>query len=104
MTTMNDPSDGINKFGGVGSEPYGPPVPLFKNFDEWLAYGMENSYCGPPVCLTHDGEPLTEEEMEDFEDGGDPCVHMIRPYRDIGERMMVESSHSASVWRRAGWE
>ena len=28
-------------------------------FDEWLKYGMENSFCGPPVCVTHDGEPST---------------------------------------------
>lgn len=77
-----------------------PPM----TFDEWLAYGMENNYCGPPVCLTHDGEPLTEEEMDEFADGGDPCLHVIRPYHDIAERLMVESAHAPSVWRRAGWE
>lgn len=74
------------------------------NFDEWLAYGMENSFCGPPVCITHDGEPMTTEEEDDFEEGHDPCVHMIRPYHDVAERLMVESNHSPSIWRRKGWE
>lgn len=73
-------------------------------FDEWMAYGLENSFCGPPVCITHDGEPLTDEEIAEIEDGGDPCIHLIRPYHDVAERLMVESAHSPSIWRRPGWE
>lgn len=74
------------------------------DFDKWLKMGMDLNYCGPPICITHDGEPYTEEEFEEFDDGGDPCIHMIRPYYDIAERMEVEKNHSASVWRRVGWE
>ena len=40
----------INEHGGVGSEPYGPPKPLIMNFDEWMAYGLENSFCGKRFC------------------------------------------------------
>jgi hypothetical protein len=56
------------------------------------------------VCITHDGEPMTDEEYAEFEEGHDPCIHMIRPYHDVAERLMVESAHSASIWRRPGWE
>jgi len=94
----------INEYGGVGSEPYGPPKPLVMNFDEWMAYGLEHSFCGPPVCITHDGEPMTDAEYAEFDEGHDPCIHMIRPYHDVAERLMVESAHSASIWRRPGWE
>lgn len=102
--SQNDPFDGINENGGVGSEPYGPARPLAMDFDEWLQYGLENSFCGPPVCITHDGFPTVPEEDQEFEEGSDPCIHMIRPYRDLAERFMVEDNHSPSVWRRAGWE
>jgi hypothetical protein len=80
------------------------PNKVEMDFDEWLKYGMENSFCGPPVCVTHDGEPMTDEELTEFEEGHDPCIHMIRPYHDVAERIMVESAHSPSIWRRPGWE
>jgi hypothetical protein len=32
------------------------------------------------------------------------CVEILRLYHDIGERLMVESAHSPSLWRRSGWE
>lgn len=74
------------------------------SFEEWLAIGLENSYCGPPVCLTHDGEPLTNAECDELMEGGEPCIHVIRPYHDVAERLMVEEAHSPSIWRRNGWE
>lgn len=72
--------------------------------DEWLAYGMERNWCGPPVCVTHDGMPTTEDEDNAWEEGIDPCMHMVRMYHDKLERLLVEQNHSPSVWRRAGWE
>lgn len=99
-----DPFEGINAQGGVGDLPYGPDFPTLMSFDEWLQYGMENSYCGPPVCVTHDGFPTTLEEDDLLDEGTDECIHMIRPYRDVAERLLVEENHSPSIWRRAGWE
>jgi hypothetical protein len=46
--------------------------------DEWIIYGVEHGYCSHPVCDTHDGVPLTEEEEAEYEDGGDPCIHVVR--------------------------
>ena len=46
--------------------------------DEWLKIGIEEGFCSPPLCSTHDGMPMTEEEDADFEDGGDPCIPAVR--------------------------
>lgn len=69
-------------------------------FDDWLAVGIRNGFCGPPVCATHDGVPSTAAEDAEFEDGFDPCVTVIRPYEDVGVRREVELNHSPSTWRK----
>jgi hypothetical protein len=68
-------------------------------FDKWLKKGLDNNWCGPAVCYTHDGLPTSEAEDEDFEYGGDPCLHIIRLYEDEDQKKSVEFNHSASVWR-----
>jgi hypothetical protein len=47
-------------------------------FDEWLRYDIENGYCVEQTCNTHDGVPLTEYENAQFDEGFDPCVHVVR--------------------------
>lgn len=71
-----------------------------QDFDSWLKEGMDKGWVGPAVCSTHDGIPATDDEMNEFEEGGDPCIHVIRPYRDDEERLAVEAAHSPSVWRK----
>ena len=39
--------------------------------NHWLAYGIEQGFCGPPVCTTHDGIPSTREEDEVWEEFGE---------------------------------
>ena len=46
-------------------------------FFEWIKLGYEKGFCSDVACSTHD--PLyTHEEMEGFEQGDDPCLHMVR--------------------------
>lgn len=73
-------------------------------FDEWLAFGYKNGYCGPDVCQTHDGLPTTASEDAEFEDG-DPCIHIVRLYESTDVKRDVEENHSPSVWRATnqGW-
>ena len=47
-------------------------------FEEWLAYGVANKFCSEQVCDTHAGYPVTETELQLFEDGTDLCVHVVR--------------------------
>jgi hypothetical protein len=70
------------------------------DFDEWLKIGIDNNWCGAPVCETHDGLPMSEEEEMIFIEGNDPCIHILRLYEDENTKMMVEENHSPSQWRR----
>ena len=69
-------------------------------YNQWIAIGIEQGWCGPAVCYTHDGLPTTVPEEEDFEDGGDPCIHIVRLYSDNEVRLGVEYNHSPSNWRK----
>ena len=68
-------------------------------FDEWLKLGYDNGWCGPAICHTHDGLPLSDAEYQEFEDGYDPCVHVIRLYEDAEQKAEIEENHSPSQWR-----
>jgi hypothetical protein len=69
------------------------------DFESWLQQGYEAGFCGPPVCASHDGIPTTGDEDADYEDGGDPCQHVIRLYEDADVKAAVEANHSPSRWR-----
>jgi hypothetical protein len=49
---------------------------------EWLAYGQQRGWCSPTACSTHDGVPATDDEDAEFEEGYDPCIHVVRLYAD----------------------
>lgn len=71
------------------------------SFDEWMEHGITQGYCGPPVCVTHDGVPTTAaEDSADFDEGMDVCVSMMRVYEGQEEKLAVESNHAPSTWRR----
>lgn len=46
--------------------------------DEWIQYGFDRGFCSPSSCETHEGPELTEDEIEEFSQGYDPCVHIVR--------------------------
>ena len=52
-------------------------------YDEWMAFGIEKGWCGPPVCYTHDGLPMSEQEDVEFGEGQDPCIHIVRMYEAV---------------------
>ena len=51
-----------------------------QEFGIWLENGIERGWVSNPYCVTHDGgmEYMSEEEIEELEDGGDPCQHVVR--------------------------
>lgn len=65
-------------------------------FEDWLQIGIEQGWCGPAVCYSHDGLPMSDEEFESEE----PCISIIRLYEGAEMKNSVESSHSPSVWRK----
>lgn len=72
---------------------------MFDSFDEWLRFGYNKGWCGPDVCETHDGVPMSEQESQAFEDGEDPCIPIIRLYSGVVDKALIEAAHSPSQWR-----
>lgn len=68
-------------------------------FDEWIEAGLEQGFCGPPVCHTHDGLPMSNQEDDSWNDGKDPCIHIIRLYLDAEHKTSIERDHAPSQWR-----
>ena len=48
------------------------------DFDQWLEYGVEHGFCSEQYCDTHDGPPMSDTEVLVWEDGQDPCLHVVR--------------------------
>mgnify|MGYP003339823988 CR=1 FL=1 len=48
-------------------------------FDSWLWSGIDRGWITKPFCMTHDGDPyMTKEEEEQWDEGGDPCCHVVK--------------------------
>ena len=47
-------------------------------FEFFVQWAQESGWLSPSFCSTHDGPPLTEEEDEDFIEGFDPCIVVMR--------------------------
>lgn len=74
-------------------------IPGETSFDEWIEFGMNKGWCGPPVCSTHDGVPTSHAEEVEWEEGNDPCIHVVRMYEDEQQKLSVEENHSPTNWR-----
>ena len=51
-----------------------------KEFWQWFQKGVDNDWITDTFCLTHDAgyEQMTDEERQEWEDGGDPCCHVVK--------------------------
>jgi len=49
---------------------------------DWLKYGYERGYCSDVVCETHDGVPITDQEMICLEEDGEICIPVMRVWVD----------------------
>ncbi len=68
-------------------------------FSEWIKIGIDNRWCGPPVCYTHDGIPTSPAEDEEWGEGGDPCMHIVRMYESPEHADAIVEAHGPSQWR-----
>jgi hypothetical protein len=50
----------------------------FIEFEIWLKNGFDRGWISDVFCNTHDGAPMTEEEMQEWDEGGDPCSFQVR--------------------------
>lgn len=49
-------------------------------FWDWFSIGVDKGWVTQPFCQTHDGgyDYMTSEEIDEWEDGGDPCMTVTR--------------------------
>lgn len=66
-------------------------------YQEWYELGRQSGFISPAVCSTHDGIPMSDEEIALFDDGDDPCIHVLRLYEDKKQAAQVEPN--VPVWR-----
>ena len=50
----------------------------FLEFEIWLKNGYDRGWISDVFCNTHDGAPMSEEEMQEWEEGGDPCSYHVK--------------------------
>lgn len=48
------------------------------DFDNWIKLGYDKGWISDVFCNTHDGPPMNDEEMQEWDDGGDPCSFHVR--------------------------
>lgn len=48
------------------------------DYVEWINYGMKEGWISHIHCYTHDGPDMTEEEVDAWDRGEDPCIAMVR--------------------------
>ena len=48
-------------------------------FRYWVRFGIRMGWVSPIICSTHEGtyEYESEENRADWDEGGDPCVHVM---------------------------
>lgn len=64
-------------------------------YKRWLKLGRKHSWVSAPVCLVHDGDPMSEDEFERYHNGDDPCVYILRLYDDEQHRAEVEAFNNS---------
>jgi len=50
------------------------------DFETWIKYGHEQGWISDVFCATHDGGygVMSEEEVKEWDEGGDPCMFVVR--------------------------
>ena len=48
-------------------------------FYKWLGFGIKRNWITKPLCATHEGtyEYESEESRREWDEGGDPCTHVL---------------------------
>lgn len=56
--------------------------PTTLKFYEWLNRGIDAGWIAPPTCWTHDSPEITKQEEAEMDEGFDPCIPIIRLWRE----------------------
>ena len=53
-----------------------------QEYNDWLFKGVNAGWVSPVGCMIHNPVPLTEAEEAEFEAGYDPCVMVMRVWKE----------------------
>lgn len=67
-------------------------------FEQWMRIGIENRWVLPPTCYSHDGVPTSEEEEQQFDQGQDPCINVMRVCEPVYWQDIYDNTTSMQ-WR-----
>jgi len=70
---------------------------------EWISMGIRNGWVTAPLCSTHDGLGMTQAEVDEFDEGHDPCVFVLRLTDEDSTIEQIEEAASEAVMRRKNW-
>lgn len=45
---------------------------------EWVQFGVDEGWVSEPACATHDGIPMLDDEVEEWQEGLDDCQFVLR--------------------------
>lgn len=48
------------------------------DFDSWMKFGFDKGWISDVFCYTHEGPPMSDEEAEEWDEGGDPCSFQVK--------------------------
>lgn len=70
------------------------------DFEHWLEIGIRQGFCTPPTCDTHEGLPMTLFEQDDWEEGNDICIHILRLCETKEQQESIEMNNEwIKRWR-----
>lgn len=62
------------------------------SFEQWLAHGAAEGWISLPVCVTHSTFPTREWEELALIQGFDPCIFLMRLWKDGNEDLTNEQA------------
>lgn len=65
-------------------------MPEFDKYLDWLHYGIKAGWIAKPECETHEGVPMRDWEVAEFDEGNDPCILVARVWMDGYEGLTLE--------------
>lgn len=50
----------------------------FIDIRDWAEFGHQQGWVSKPACATHDGIPMLDDELEEWQEGLDNCQFVLR--------------------------
>lgn len=73
---------------------YAADIKANMDYFEWRDIGIAKGWISEPFCDTHEAGPISEEEVQAWDNGDDPCMFVFRIYEEKIKHDTNESQES----------